>query len=242
MIDLTQLAGRVSRQKPFNAVVPAAELVRRRLGGRWWDEVEASGDRVEEEVIGRDDLQRLGDGVGDVLTRRYEISLSGARRPLGEALRLLRRDPDELGPSEYATFGGPLEEGDRRTVRLPGPWDGPVEVLESSPDRVRLATRPGHMEAGWIDFSIVGADSGAPRFRIESTARAGDAGFWFLHDVLPWARWIQTDMWATVAESVAEALEVPDIERVEVMTIRHAGGPGDGADGAHDAGAAPEVS
>ncbi len=73
------------------------------------------------------------------------------------------------------------------------------------------------MEAGWIEFAV--PDSERPAMTIHSLARAGDRGFWLVHEVLPVGRWIQTDMWATVLESAARIGGVGTPERVMVTTI-----------------------
>ena len=45
-----------------------------------------------------------------------------------------------------------MEVGDEYVVRMPGPWDGPVRVVEVTPTSFRLATLDGHLEAGQIEF------------------------------------------------------------------------------------------
>ena len=46
-----------------------------------------------------------------------------------------------------------MRVGDEFVVRMPGPWDGPVRVVERDPDaRFRLVTLAGHLEAGQIEF------------------------------------------------------------------------------------------
>ena len=43
--------------------------------------------------------------------------------------------------------------GDEYVVRMPGPWDGPVRVVERTPTAFRFATLEGHLEAGQIRFA-----------------------------------------------------------------------------------------
>mgnify|MGYP000733765731 CR=1 FL=1 len=209
------------RRRPLNVVVPIVSLVERRLGGRWWAESlrEAPGS-VEPQRENASDQQAVDDGVGAPLVRRYEISLEGAKvSPFG-VLDKFRNDPNSFAPIEYAAFSkNSLSEGDRTEVRLAGPWNGPVQVVVSDVDRIRLATLDGHMEAGWIDFRVT--EEPEALFVIESVARAGDHAFWLLHDRLPIGRWVQADMWARVLESAADYAQLPaGPGRVEVSTIR----------------------
>ncbi|MEZ5230386.1 MAG: hypothetical protein R2710_28085, partial [Acidimicrobiales bacterium] len=189
-------------------VVPPLALLDRLLRRRWWSETQLEAELDPEPVEARsDDAQTIDDGVGDLLLRRYEIGLDGTSVEPIELLDRFRQDPDDFAPIEYAEFtSGPLRQGMRFTIDLAGPWNGPVEVAEDAPDRIRLATLEDHMEAGWIEFRVVDGDR--PVLRIESTARAGSRGFWLLHDVLPFAWWVQTDMWSHVLEALARSAGV----------------------------------
>lgn len=205
---------------PLNVLVPPVALLTRRARRRWWTEVDATAGDTRDQPHGRSEIQTLEDGVGDVLTRRYEVSLTGGSLAPQELVDSFRDDPDRFAPTQYASFGSErLAVGATPTVRLAGPWSGPVEVVDEPSGGVRMLTRAGHMEAGWIDF--VAIDHPEPVFRIQSTARAGDAGFWFLHDVLPVARWVQTDMWARVVEAAAREAGITPLPRVRVTTWRH---------------------
>src|SRR4029450_5666826 len=69
---------------------------------------------------------------------------------------------------------GPLRVGDEFVVRMPGPWDGPVVVVDRTPTSFRFATLEGHLEAGQIESRTGPDEGGAVRFEIESWARSGD--------------------------------------------------------------------
>ncbi len=203
-------------------VVPPLALLDRLGRGRWWSETRTIAEIDPEPVeAGSDEVQTIDDGVGDLLVRRYEIDLTGAEVDPIAVLDLFRRDPDDFAPIEYAEFtSGPLHRGHQFTIDLAGPWNGPVEVVEDAPERIRLATLEDHMEAGWIEFSAIDGEDGS-LLRIESMARAGSRGFWFLHDVLPFAWWVQTDMWSYVLEALAADAGVDPLPRVLVTTWRH---------------------
>lgn len=223
MVIRSKTYGRIVSVLPlplFRPVVPPLALLDRALRRRWWLEVEHEADlRPSPVETSGEEAQPIEDGVGDLLRRRYEISLAGSTGDPVEVLDRFRQDPDRFAPVDYTQFAsGRLAPGSQFTIDLAGPWDGPVEVVADEPDRIRLATLEDHMEAGWIEFSVIGGDD--PVFRIESHARAGDRVFWFFHDVLPIARWVQTDMWAHVLETLALDSGIEPIPRVDVQTLR----------------------
>ena len=98
-----------------------------------------------------------------------------------------------------AALGDRLVVGDELAVRLPGPWDGPVRVVEVTETSFRLATLRGHMEAGEIGFRADTNDRGWTAFEIESWARSGDGMFYWLYERFPLARELQLHMWAPVS-------------------------------------------
>jgi uncharacterized protein (UPF0548 family) len=86
---------------------------------------------------------------------------------------------------------------------MPGPWNGPVRVVEVTPTSFRYATLDGHLEAGQIEFSAAD-DDGALRFRVESWARSGDRLSNLLHEHLRMAKEVQLHMWTSFIERVAD--------------------------------------
>ena len=52
-----------------------------------------------------------------------------------------------------------MRVGDEFTIRIPGPWDGPVRAVEVDATSFGFVTLEGHLEAGRIRF---GAASWAP--------------------------------------------------------------------------------
>jgi hypothetical protein len=126
----------------------------------------------------------------------------------GELVERIAADLDQVAPSEFARFTKVLGEeramavGDEYVVRMPGPWDGPVRVIERTPTSFRFATLEGHLEAGQIDFSARSGD--LLEFRIESWARAGDRLSNLLYHHLRMSKEIQLHMWTSVLERVSE--------------------------------------
>jgi Domain of unknown function (DUF1990) len=156
----------------------------------------------------RDDLQLPSDGVGPLFHRRYEARMRDSRLTPEALIDLLSRDPNRASPTELARFrkedGGSerLRVNDELLVQMPGPWNGPVRVVEATATSFRYATLNGHLEAGQIEFSAADED-GALRFRIESWARSGDRLSQVLHEHLRMAKEVQLHMWSSFIERVA---------------------------------------
>ncbi len=118
-------------------------------------------------------VQLLRHGAGPLFRRRYLAHVRSPRMPPEELMAHLQRNPDRAAPSEFATFKkatgneGGMRPGDEYVVRMPGPWDGPVRVVEVSPSSFGLATLVGHLEAGQIAFRTKGGRDRL-EFEIES--------------------------------------------------------------------------
>ncbi|HEY7607518.1 MAG TPA: DUF1990 family protein, partial [Actinomycetes bacterium] len=126
-----------------------------------------------------------------------------------ELMGELLREPNRAAPIEVAVFrktrggSGPLRMGDEFVVRMPGPWDGPVVVVDRTPTSFRFATLEGHLEAGQIEFRTA-ADGDAVRFEIESWARSGDRLSGLLYDRVRLAKEMQLHMWTHFCERAAK--------------------------------------
>ena len=153
--------------------------------------------------VDRTDVQGIGDGTGPIVHRIYRTRIVGGRMAPEELVRRIAADLDAVAPSEFATFqaldgDGPLAVGDDWVVRMPGPWDGPVRVIDLQPDSFRLATLTGHLEAGQIEFRAR-CEDGEPEpefvFEIESWARPGDRVSHLLYNKLLLAKEIQLNLW-----------------------------------------------
>lgn len=147
-----------------------------------------------------DEVQTPADGVGPLLRRRYTVRAAGARATPEEILRMLRAEPNWGTPGDMAVFvkmcgePGRMLAGDEYVVRMPGPWNGPVRVVDSSPTSFRLVTLRGHLEAGQIEFRAA-AETDGVCFEIESWARPGDRLSNLLYNRLPLAKEIQLNLW-----------------------------------------------
>ena len=121
---------------------------------------------------------------------------------------VIAEDLDAVAPSEFASFqkvrGDPgVAPGDKYIVRMPGPYDGPVQVVAKGPTSFRLVTLDGHLEAGQIEFRA-DSDHRSVVFTIESWARSGDRFSDFLYNRLRLAKEVQLHMWTSVLNRVVE--------------------------------------
>lgn len=124
-------------------------------------------------AVADDAIQHVTDGVGPLLHRRYRVRIRGTRCTPKQLMRRFVADLNAVVPSEVAFFRqlsgseGPPQLGDEYVVRMPGPWDGPVRVVCTDAQSLRLATLRGHLEAGQIEFHT-SCDDDALLFEIES--------------------------------------------------------------------------
>lgn len=170
-------------------------------------------------------VQRREEGVGPLFQRRYCARIRGSRLLPEDLIAKLVTDPNVASPVEVAEFEAsadgpePGRLGAEMVVRMPGPWDGPVRVVERAPTSFRLATLRGHMEAGEILFEA-DSDGDDLRFTITSWARSGDRLFHVLYDRLWVAREMQLHMWVHFLERIAEVSGGRIEGKVQVQTCR----------------------
>ena len=157
--------------------------------------------------VSHEEIQRVGDGVGPLFHRRYAAVIKESPMSPEELMARLTEDLDRAAPTEFATFKkvhgqkGRLVVGDEYVVRMPGPWDGPVRVIERTPTCFRLATLKGHLEAGQILFRAF-RENDRLVFWIESWARSGDRLSNLLYHHLRMSKEIQFHMWTSFLEGV----------------------------------------
>jgi hypothetical protein len=157
----------------------------------------------------REDVQAPEEGRGAFLHRRYRVDVVEGRLDALAVMREIREDVNAVVPGGIAQFhrveggDGPLALGDEFVVRMPGPWDGPVRVMEVTPRSFRFATLEGHLEAGQIEWRADDVD-GALRFEVESWSRPGDRLSELAHHRLRMAKEVQLHMWTSVLENVAK--------------------------------------
>jgi hypothetical protein len=171
-------------------------------------ELPGDGPPAFPEGVSADEVQPPSAGAGPLFHRVYRARIREARMGPDELVDRITADLDRVAPSEFASFNkvlgaeGDMAAGDEYVVRMPGPWDGPVRVVERTPTAFRFATLEGHLEAGQIRFAA--QDGELLEFRIESWARAGDRLSNLLYHHLRMSKEVQLHMWTSMLERVAE--------------------------------------
>jgi len=154
------------------------------------------------EVIGPDH------GRGPLFHRRYRTRIRNAEVSGEELFARLKANLNRAAPTKFARFQKVLGEsdalapGDEYVVRMPGPWDGPVRVVEAGERSFRLATLAGHLEAGQIEFRVIEDPDGLMAFEIESWTRSADRLSHLLYHQVRMAKEIQAHMWISFLEGV----------------------------------------
>jgi uncharacterized protein (UPF0548 family) len=183
-------------------------------------------------------LQPPEDGAGPLVHRVYRVRIAAAQTSAEDLMRRLTRDIDAVAPFGLASFqriepaGDEMQVNDEYVVRMPGPWDGPVRVIEVGPTSFRLATLDGHLEAGQIEFRA-GESTRSLEMVIESWARSGDRLSNLLYTHARMAKEIQFYMWTSVLEQIVElsggrrdGAIVVTTRRVEADSLSGGSGPG----------------
>lgn len=169
-------------------------------------------------------VQAPQSGRGAFLRRRYRIDVSKPQLDAAELFERICDDPNVVVPGGLARFhkvqggDGPLKTGDEYVVRMPGPWDGPIRVIERTPTSFRFATLDGHLEAGQIEWRARDGD-GTLRFEVESWSRPGDRFSELAHHHLRMAKEVQLHMWTSVLERVAKLAEGDLRSGVDIHTV-----------------------
>jgi Domain of unknown function (DUF1990) len=164
-------------------------------------------------------------GAGPLFHRVYRARIRDASLSPQRVIAQMTSELDRVAPTEFASFNkvlgseGAMAVGDEYVVRMPGPWDGPVRVVERTPTSFRFATLDGHLEAGQIEFSAR-VDGPMLEFRIESWARAGDRLSNLLYDRLRMSKEVQLHMWTSVLERVAKLAGGRVTGGIEIRTRR----------------------
>ena len=172
-----------------------------------------------------EELQQPEAGAGPLFHRVYRTRIRDTVLPPEGVIAEMTSDLDRVAPTEFASFNkvlgseGAMAVGDEYVVRMPGPWDGPVRVVERTPTSFRFATLDGHLEAGQIEFSAR-VDGPMLEFRIESWARAGDRLSNLLYDRLRMSKEVQLHMWTSVLERVAKLAGGRVTGGIEIRTRR----------------------
>jgi hypothetical protein len=179
-----------------------------------------------------DEIQGCDQGSGPLFHRVYRTRIRESALTARELMASIQADPNRAAPKQFARFQitrgdrGELAVGDEFVVRMPGPWDGPVRVIEVKPQSFRLATLRGHLEAGQIEFKAR-RDGDLLLFEIESWARSSNRLVHLLYHRLRMAKEVQAHMWISFIERVVHISEGRMTGGIEIRTERlEPGAPG----------------
>lgn len=155
-----------------------------------------------------EEIQGTEKGCGPLFHRRYRTRIRAAAVGPEEVMSELQANLNRAAPTTFARFqkvhgnGRIMRIGDEYVVRMPGPWDGPVRVVEAAPCSFRLATLDGHLEAGQIEFRVGPSEDDQMAFEIESWARSSGRLSNLLYHQLRFAKEVQAHMWISFLEGV----------------------------------------
>jgi len=175
--------------------------------------------------IARDDLQDTDAGSGALFHRHYRTRIRETGMTPEALIDRITENPDCVAPTEFASFlkikgdRGVMRVGDEYVVRMPGPWDGPVRVVERTPTSFRFATLEGHLEAGQIVFSA-GREDGMLTFEIESWARSSSRVVDLLYDTFRISKETQLHMWTSLLQRAAELAGGRVTRGIDIRTRR----------------------
>ena len=171
------------------------------------------------------EVQRPEAGTGPLFHRCYQTRIRDSDVTAEELMGKVQANPNRTAPTKFARFqqtrgtAGSLRVGDEFVVRMPGPWDGPVRVLDVRPRSFRLATLRGHLEAGQIEFRA-GGERDLLTFQIESWARSSSPLVNLLYHRLRMAKEVQAHMWISFLERVVELSGGRMTGGIEIQTER----------------------
>jgi hypothetical protein len=160
--------------------------------------------------VSSEEVQGQRDGYGPLFHRCYRTRIRETSLDAAELMEKLQADLNRASPTKFARFHlthgehGRLSVGDEYVVRMPGPWDGPVRVVDVGSCSFRLATLTGHLEAGQIEFRSNDHGSSEVVFEIESWARSSSALVNVLYHRLRMAKEVQAHMWISFLERVVK--------------------------------------
>ncbi|MDT7561345.1 MAG: hypothetical protein QOI68_5835 [Pseudonocardiales bacterium] len=158
--------------------------------------------------VSTEEVQGHESGTGPLFHRCYRTRIRESRLDAAELMEKLQADLNRASPTRFARFqlvhgeSGRLAVGNEFVVRMPGPWDGPVRVIDVGPCSFRLATLAGHLEAGQIEFRASSTEKRGVVFEIESWARSSSPLVNILYHRLRMAKEVQAHMWISFLERV----------------------------------------
>lgn len=176
-------------------------------------------EQVDEQVL------QSHQGHGALFHRSFRVRVEGARLGAEQLIDHVARDFKHFVPSEVVDVRTGhlghtgLQPGDELVVEMPGPWNGPVRVVERDRDCLRLATLRRHLEAGQVVFRAY-PEAGLLVFEIELWARASGRLVDLLYSRLRFAKEVQLNMWVRFCLAAAATAGGRPVDGVHISTRR----------------------
>lgn len=176
--------------------------------------------RIPDELLD-DAVQLAASGVGPMFHRRFWVNIADSQQAPDELLSAVIGSFHRFVPREVVGVrregAGPLRLGEELVVEMPGPWDGPVRVVQVDDGCLRLATLHGHLEAGQVRFRAI-ERSEVLVFEVEAWARCATPLVHLLYVRMRLAKEIQFNMWVRFCLSAVKVSRGRLLDGVHVAT------------------------
>lgn len=171
-------------------------------------------------------LQLPGDGVGLLFHRRYWADIAHPTMSAEAMIQRIKRDLRAFSPRKLAAFTKTkgsrtrMAVGDEYEIKMLGPWNGSVRVVEVTPTSFTFVTLKGHPEAGQICFRLQPHPDQPDtlRFEIMSWARSRDMLVSLAYHEGKVGKEVQKNAWVTFCERVVEASRGELLGEISVIT------------------------
>lgn len=144
------------------------------------------------------EIQTIEDGIGDLYKKTFSIPIESSFEILQNHFLDFKVDMNKYSKNPIAKLPNdkgysPLLKGQRLLIELLGPYNGPVQVTESSKLNLKLQTLENHPKTGHIEFSI--EESNPNLFKIDTYSRSKDYLFHFARSKTNLVSKVQDSVW-----------------------------------------------
>ena len=163
-------------------------------------------------------------GEPPTVRRRYRVRVERPRLPAATVAAIVVADPNVVLPVEVIRFepggaeAGPLRAGQDRLIRMAGPWNGPVRIVETGEEGFRFAGLRGGAQRGEVAYRLRDDDE-AIEAEVAITQRSASRLYDLVYHRLGIARRIERHTWSHVLERTAQLAGGRPPARVVVETV-----------------------
>ena len=147
-----------------------------------------------------DYLRSADSGAGLATHRRFSLRICDSQISAEQLATIVSSDPNLVSPWEVLRWELPdserrrLAPGDDVLIRMAGPWNGVLRVIERDAERLRLQTQSGSALKGELELRLH-TDDGKLLAEVELWERADNRLLAILHDHLGLTSRMQTHTW-----------------------------------------------